>query len=111
MNWNGVDSEIDSILKLGAKAVITPKFGSGMLVITDEMALAIGETGGIAYGTKGQLFVGPHKVKPYIANETVKVNVAVGEEKAESRLLCGQSKRYLPKKLAHLCSNVPIMTM
>lgn len=85
MNWNGVDSEIDSILKLGAKAVITPKFGSGMLVITDEMALAIGETGGIAYGTKGQLFVGPHKVKPYIANETVKVNVAVGEEKAEKK--------------------------
>ena len=80
LDGNRTESEIDKLLKMGAKAVVTPKLGGDIVVITDEMALAIGNTGGTAFGTKGQLFVSPHKIKPYIKTEQIKVKVAAGEE-------------------------------
>ena len=74
------EENILKLLQLGAKAVITPKFGGGMLVLTEDAAIAFGETGGVAFGAKGQIFAPLDRCLKYIDKDEMKFKVAVGTE-------------------------------
>ena len=74
------EKNIQELLQLGAKAVITPQVGSGMLVLTEEAAIAFGETGSITYGAQGQIFAPLNRCLSYIHKEEMKFKVAVGKE-------------------------------
>jgi hypothetical protein len=54
-NWTE-QSFLDNLFAAGVKGLITAKYCSDVIVITDEMILVYGTPNRSAYGTKGQLF-------------------------------------------------------
>lgn len=79
------EKNIQELLQLGAKAVVTPNFGSGMLVLTEEAAIAFGETGSATYGAQGQLFAPLSRCLSYLQKEEMKYKVEVGRETTQAK--------------------------
>lgn len=94
MEYGGKSEQtIQQLLQMGAKAVITPQIGDGMLVLMEDAAIAFGNTGGAAHGTKGQLFYPMNRCDGYLRKEEIKFKVEAGKEttKAKDKSVIGSA--------------------